>query len=64
MVALAAVERAAALDAELSKGGGDATPIDPVVLAMIDARNGFNEQSRLAMLWTVRHRWASMARFV
>ena len=23
---------------------------------LVDARNGFNELSRLAMLWTVRHR--------
>ena len=24
---------------------------------LVDARNGFNELSRLEMLWTVRHRW-------
>ena len=24
---------------------------------LVDARNGFNELSRLAMLWTTRHRW-------
>ena len=29
----------------------------------IDARNGFNELNRKAMLWTVRHLWASGARF-
>jgi hypothetical protein len=28
-----------------------------------DARNGFNEISRKAMLWTVRHRWPNGARF-
>ena len=31
---------------------------------LVDARNGFNELSRLAMLWTVRHRWPAGARFV
>ena len=30
---------------------------------LVDARNGFNELSRLAMLWTVRHRWPAGARF-
>ena len=30
---------------------------------LIDARNGFNELSRLAVLWTVRHRWTAGARF-
>ena len=30
---------------------------------MVDARNGFNELSRKAMLWTVRHLWAYGARF-
>ena len=29
----------------------------------VDARNGFNELIRLAMLWTVWHRWPSGARF-
>ena len=24
---------------------------------IVDARNGFNDMSRLAMLWTMRHRW-------
>eukprot|EP00957_Ditylum_brightwellii_P017652 1329895-Ditylum_brightwellii.AAC.1 len=31
---------------------------------LVDARNGFNELSRMAMLWTVRHRWPSGARFM
>eukprot|EP00957_Ditylum_brightwellii_P198386 15117760-Ditylum_brightwellii.AAC.1 len=31
---------------------------------LVDARNGFNELSRLAMLWTVHHRWTAGARFV
>jgi hypothetical protein len=30
---------------------------------LVDATNGFNELGRKAMLWTVRHRWASGARF-
>ena len=35
----------------------------PVVTDLVDADNGFNRLNRFAMLWTVRHRWASMARF-
>ena len=30
---------------------------------LVDSHNGFNELSRLAMLWTVRHRWPAGARF-
>jgi hypothetical protein len=30
---------------------------------LVDARNGFNELGRKAMLWTVRHRWAAGSRF-
>jgi hypothetical protein len=48
----------------------DSTPPDPPgqvdepdVALLIDARNGFNELGRKAMLWTVRHLWASGARF-
>ena len=36
---------------------------DPSGLLLVDARNGFNELSRKAMLWTVRHRWANGALF-
>ena len=36
---------------------------DPSSTTLVDARNGFNELSRLAMLWTVRHRWPAGARF-
>ena len=32
-------------------------------MALVDSHNGFNELSRLAMLWTVRHRWPAGARF-
>ena len=32
-------------------------------LTLIDAINGFNELSCLAMIWTVRHLWSSGARF-
>jgi hypothetical protein len=31
---------------------------------LVDARNAFNELSRAAMLWTVRHEWSSGVRFV
>lgn len=30
-------------------------------LLLVDATNGFNELSRKAMLWTIRHRWANGA---
>ena len=36
---------------------------DPSETMLVDARNGFNELSRLAMLWTVRYRWPAGARF-
>ena len=36
---------------------------EPSCTTIIDARNGFNELSRLEMLWTVRHRWPVGARF-
>ena len=36
---------------------------DPSVTTLVDARNGFNKLSRLAMLWTVQHRWPVGARF-
>ena len=36
---------------------------EPSVTTFVDAYNGFNELSRLAMLWTVRHRWPVGARF-
>ena len=36
----------------------------PVVTDLVDANNGFNRLNRYAMLWTVRHRWPSMARFI
>lgn len=39
----------------------DDLPTD--AFTMVDARNGFNELSRLAMLWTVRHRWPKGSRF-
>jgi hypothetical protein len=35
----------------------------PEGLTLVDARNGFNELSRYAMLWTARHRWPKGARF-
>ena len=36
---------------------------DPSGTTLIDARNGFNELSHLAMLWTVRRCWMVGARF-
>ena len=30
---------------------------EPSGTMLVDASNGFNELSRLEMLWTVRHRW-------
>ena len=37
----------------------DTTP----VTLLVDMRNGFNELGRKTMLWTVRHIWATDARF-
>ena len=36
---------------------------DPSGTTLIDTRNGFNELSRLEMLWTVRHLWPVGSRF-
>ena len=36
---------------------------DPSRTTLVDARNGFNELIRLAMLWTVRHCWLAEVRF-
>ena len=36
---------------------------DPSRTTLVDACNSFNELSRLAMLWTVRHLWPAGARF-
>ena len=36
---------------------------EPSGTTLVDARNGFNELSCLAMLWTVRHRWTEGAKF-
>ena len=36
---------------------------EPSGTTLVDAHNGFNELSRLAMLWTVRHRWPAGTRF-
>ena len=35
----------------------------PSRTTLADAHNGFNELSRLVMLWTVQHRWPVGARF-
>ena len=36
---------------------------EPSVTTLVDTCNGFNELIRLAMLWTVRHRWPVGTRF-
>ena len=36
---------------------------DPSRRTLVDARNGFNELSRLAMMWTFRHHWPAGERF-
>ena len=36
---------------------------EPSITTLVDARNGLNELSRLAMLWTVKHRWPVGMRF-
>ena len=36
---------------------------EPSGTTLVDDRNGFNELSRLAMMWTVWHRWSAGARF-
>ena len=35
---------------------------DLIETTLVDARNGFNELSRLAMLWIVQHHWPARAR--
>ena len=35
---------------------------EPIGTTLLDSRIGFNELSRLAMLWTVQHRWPVGAR--
>ena len=37
---------------------------EPSGTKLVDARNGFNDLSRLPMLWTVQHRWPAGTRFV
>ena len=37
--------------------------VEPSGTTLVDAHNGFNELSRLAMLWTVCHRCPAGARF-
>ena len=36
---------------------------EPSGTTLVDACNGFNELSRLVMLWTVQHCWLAGARF-
>ena len=48
---------------EEEAGAGAGEDDVPAVVALVDADNGFCRQSKMAMLWDVRHRWAPMARF-
>jgi len=41
----------------------DVTAAEAYATLLVDARNGFNELSRKAALWTVRHRWPGGSRF-
>ena len=36
---------------------------EPSGTTLVDARNGFNELSRLSMLWTAQNRWPAGSRF-
>ena len=36
---------------------------DPSGITLVDDPNGFNELSRLVIMWTVRHLWPAGARF-
>ena len=36
---------------------------EPIRTTLVDASNGFNKLSCLAMLWTVQHCWPAGARF-
>ena len=36
---------------------------DPSRTTLVDACNGFNELSRLVIMWTVRHSWSAGSRF-
>ena len=49
-------------EGERGEGGLKSTGIltqdaEPGGTTLVDARNGFNDMSRLEMLWTVRHLW-------
>ena len=62
--AIATVEQAEAMNVALGDGKEEVEDLGPTIAEMLDADNGFNNQSRLAMLWTMHDRWASMCRFV
>jgi hypothetical protein len=49
--------------AEAEGGARGESDDGPKGLTLVDARNGFNELSRYAMLWTARHRWPKGTRF-
>ena len=37
--------------------------VGPEGLTLVNVRNGFNELSRMLMLWTMRHQWTKGTRF-
>jgi hypothetical protein len=51
------------MEAGLSPEPNGTDPAHPHGALLVDARNGFNELGRRAMLWTIRHRWAAGSRF-
>ena len=48
---------------ELEATGVLTQDAEPGGTTLVDARNGFNDLIRLAMLWTVRHRWPAGSMF-
>ena len=58
----AGISHTTTIDSEPA-GEGIAPQVNPTVTLSVDAKNGFNELGRKAMLWTVRHLWAKGSRF-
>ena len=47
----------------LEAKGNQKREVEPVITTLMDAWSCFNKLIRLAMLWTVHHRWPAGARF-
>eukprot|EP00957_Ditylum_brightwellii_P103516 7887003-Ditylum_brightwellii.AAC.1 len=56
-------QEAAEQEAEAAEGATLILGDRPSGTMLVDARNGFNKLSCMAMLWTVQHRWPKGARF-